>query len=313
LFSGTSLAQTPKTTSTVLPSTTPTPVTNYTPSTQSDLNQVPVNLLQSQIQNLESKINQLESQSGSFNLIPLVLSAVGGGVLGAFLVALFLTLKRPKNNPRKCKSASKEVEPTQDQTTQYLNATISHLSTNVKQLTERIKSVENQLSTFQLERSSYSSSQIDLSDEEITPDSSQIRDRDSVLPKLKLIDMYHQDPDRLILKGIEVSETEESISNRLFSTSNAVVLENRRHGDYLIVKETKVDYLVPQPNLNINESNYSSVEALFECHNYSPTYSDFKLVKPARVLGILGGINWCLEKKGILEFYVDSIKSKNLW
>jgi outer membrane murein-binding lipoprotein Lpp len=301
-----SLAQTPNPSNKVLetPAATPVPPNqNLNPSS------IEENLLESKIKTLESKIDKLESESTSPNIIPILLSALAGSILGAivtvFLIKLFPTkyLFGGQNNQNQNKSGDRQTE---DTNVQYLNATVTHLSSSFKNLGERVKELENQISGVQTSINNFSASQVPLSSQELTPDLLEIEDLSLGTPKLKLIDTYHEEPSLMFLKGIEVSETEESISNRQFNPNNPIVLENNRQGNYLIVKEKKADYLIPKPNLTINSDNYFSLESLFQCRNYSATYSSFKLIKPARVLGILGGLNWCLEEKGILQFYRDN-------
>jgi outer membrane murein-binding lipoprotein Lpp len=296
-----SLAQTPNPSNKVLATPTATPVVpneNLNPS----LDRTQENLLESKIKTLESKIELLESQSGYGSLIPILLSALAGSILGAIFTGLFIKLSSTKRHQKQNKSGDRQTE---DTNVQYLNATVTHLSSSFKNLGERVKDLENQISSVQSSIDNFSSSQLTLSSQEPTTDLLEIEDLVLGSPKLKLIDTYHEEPSLIFLKGIEVSETEESISNRQFNITNPIVLENNRQGNYLIVKEKKTDYLIPKPNLTINSDNYLSLEGLFECRNYSPTYSSFKLIKPARVLGILGGLNWCLEEKGILQFDRD--------
>ncbi|PSB04291.1 hypothetical protein C7B64_04790 [Merismopedia glauca CCAP 1448/3] len=86
------------------------------------------------------------------------------------------------------------------------------------------------------------------------------------------------------------------------SGNQLAILENKRGGSYWIIKEDSIDYMLPKQNLKINEYNYSTVEVLFECRNYDANYSDYKLVKPARVQMVSGG-TWQLQERGIIEFY----------
>ena len=117
------------------------------------------------------------------------------------------------------------------------------------------------------------------------------------------INTYNNNPSSLSRNVTEVSETEESLSNRRIGSSQTVILAKKRRGNYWILTEGSYDYLVPSQNLRINQHNYKTVEALFECHHYHPDYSsDFQLLKPAVVYPLSGGQTWQLQEPGILQF-----------
>ena len=103
--------------------------------------------------------------------------------------------------------------------------------------------------------------------------------------------------------AIEVSETKQSQEDRRLGKSQAVILEKKRRGNYLVYTEGNCDYLVPSENLRINDYNSKSVEGLFECRNYQPNYSeDFQVLKAAVVYTISSGETWELQQRGILQF-----------
>lgn len=117
------------------------------------------------------------------------------------------------------------------------------------------------------------------------------------------INTYNHNPDLLSRNVTEVSETEESVNNRRLGSSQAVILAKKSRGNYWVLTEGSYDYLVPSQSLRINEHNYKTVEALFECRNYHPDYSsDFQLLKPAVVVPLSGGKTWQLQEAGILQF-----------
>lgn len=119
----------------------------------------------------------------------------------------------------------------------------------------------------------------------------------------KLVAEYNHNPSTLLKSATVVSETEDSINNRRLG-SKPVVLEKAksRTGNYCIIQETGVDYMVPKNNLKVNEYQYNTLAALFQCHGYqSGCSSNFKLLKPAIVTPSSGG-KWQLMEPGILQF-----------
>jgi hypothetical protein len=103
--------------------------------------------------------------------------------------------------------------------------------------------------------------------------------------------------------AIEVSETEQSRSDSRLGKSQAVILEKKRRGDYLVYTERVSTYLIPSENLRINQFNIKTVEAVFECRGYQNNiYSDFKLLQPAIVYTITENETWQLQQRGILQF-----------
>lgn len=118
----------------------------------------------------------------------------------------------------------------------------------------------------------------------------------------KLLAQYNQNPSTLLKSVAVVSETEESINNRRLGSSQPVVLEESRKGNYCIINEAGVNYMVPKENLKVNQYNYNTMEVLFECRGYQSGYSsNFRLVKPAIVI-LTSGNKWELRERGILEF-----------
>jgi hypothetical protein len=146
-----------------------------------------------------------------------------------------------------------------------------------------------------------------FSEEVYTPDSHnpQLIANDNLnSPESILVGAYNKNRNSLLKIATEVSETEESINQRRVGSDRAAILEQvaKGKGNYWIVSEQGVDYLLPKGNIKINEYNYETVEALFDCHSYRPGYSsDFQLVRPARV-SVIGQKMWELADYGVLEF-----------
>ena len=117
-----------------------------------------------------------------------------------------------------------------------------------------------------------------------------------------LILTYQQNPRSLLKNAIEVSETDHSIDQRRLGDSQGAILQKVSKGNYCILDEGGVDYMVPKNNIRINPYNLNTVEHLFECQGYQPGYSGFQLIKPARVSVISRGEVWQLVERGILQF-----------
>ncbi len=118
----------------------------------------------------------------------------------------------------------------------------------------------------------------------------------------RLVQTYNRDAKSLLRNVTEVSETQESFSNRSVGKSTTVILESKNKGIYAVIEEGNTNYLIPSRYFTITKNNYQTVEYLFECRGYQPSYSkDFELVKPAVVIP-LSGNQWQLQERGILEF-----------
>ena len=103
--------------------------------------------------------------------------------------------------------------------------------------------------------------------------------------------------------GIAVEETKQSIEQRRLGGNKPIVFQKNRRGNYSVVKEGAVEYMVPKSKLKINEFNRQTVEVLFECQGYRPEYSGFKVIKPAIVSSASRGEVWQLVEPGVLQFY----------
>jgi hypothetical protein len=117
-----------------------------------------------------------------------------------------------------------------------------------------------------------------------------------------LVTKYNNDPN-IFTNKIEVSETKESNDNRRSGSNQSPILETSRRGNYWIINESGFDYLVPSPNLKLNEFNSKTVEAFFKCHNYGGNSSrNVRLYKPAQVSALPGQEKWELIQPGVIQF-----------
>ncbi|MDJ0581741.1 hypothetical protein [Crocosphaera sp.] len=122
------------------------------------------------------------------------------------------------------------------------------------------------------------------------------------LEEYKLVERYNEERESLD-NADQVSETEPSSSDRRLGKSTIVILEKKRRGNFSIVEQEGITYLIPSNNLRINEFNVKTVEIVFECQGYQPNLSSgFKLLQPAIVTETNDGKNWQLQQLGILQF-----------
>ncbi|MDJ0729424.1 MAG: hypothetical protein QNJ33_05455 [Crocosphaera sp.] len=127
-------------------------------------------------------------------------------------------------------------------------------------------------------------------------------DRELSWEEHQLVEQYNNQKETLVNCNT-VSETKQSSEDRRLGKSKTVILEKERRGNYWIVEKEGMTYLIPSDNLRVNEYNYKTVEAVFECRGYQPNISsNFKLLQPAIVTETDEENNWKLEKPGILEF-----------
>ncbi|ABG50542.1 hypothetical protein Tery_1184 [Trichodesmium erythraeum IMS101] len=122
------------------------------------------------------------------------------------------------------------------------------------------------------------------------------------LPNLEFMLIYKEDTRSLSENAIEVSEADRSMVQPRISSTQAVIIQKVRRGNYWILNEADIDYMVPRHNIKINEYNSKTVANLFECQGYRPEYSGFQLIKPAKVSAISKGETWQLVERGILQF-----------
>jgi len=127
--------------------------------------------------------------------------------------------------------------------------------------------------------------------------SDNLNDNDEILNLVKNYNQQANFPDK-----IEVSETKNSKAQRWSGGRKPAIFEINlvNRGEYWIINN---QYLVPNPKQKINEHNYKTLSALFECENYEENAANnMTLVKPAQVSLIDGEEKWQLETMGSLQF-----------
>jgi hypothetical protein len=279
-------------------------------------------------QTSSSESGNKKTASENINWVSIIVSALLGGIVGslASIFGLEFLRKRSRTNrqatPPKTQNVASSSRATESANTQYFQTAFNNLTAKVNSDAGKIQNLESQLSRLQNDLriiSQSPSSSVSSPDWYQNPTPPIYQNQTFPEPTYQeaypeanygistpqtpqLVDLYNHNPRSLSGKAIEVGETEESINNRRLSGNQLAILENKRGGSYWIIKEDSIDYMLPKQNLKINEYNYSTVEVLFECRNYYPNYSEYKLVKPAIVQIVSGGV-WQFQERGVLEFY----------
>lgn len=100
---------------------------------------------------------------------------------------------------------------------------------------------------------------------------------------------------------IRASEVKLTARERRSGRYTRPVLEENRQGNYWIINQRNMIYLVPKFNMRITSRNYNAISVFFECIKYDPnSKKSFKLINPAIVF--LKGSKWELFQRGQLEF-----------
>jgi hypothetical protein len=111
----------------------------------------------------------------------------------------------------------------------------------------------------------------------------------------ELIQLYNVTPGKL--QGIGVSETAESFNQRRSGLNVAAVLHQASNPSFYIVQNL---YLVPRPGSKVTTHKLNTIDALFDCQNFS-SGAPFQLIEPA-IVSPLGNNQWQLSQRGKLKF-----------
>ncbi|MGL5806488.1 MAG: hypothetical protein ACRC11_13795, partial [Xenococcaceae cyanobacterium] len=118
--------------------------------------------------------------------------------------------------------------------------------------------------------------------------------------------IYDYNKTSILEKAIAtVSVTKTSWDNFKNGVNDRVYFREIEQGNYLIIEEENINYLIPKENFKIAENKLEIVQTLFTCIGYQIDYSDLQIIKPAKVSKLLSDW-WQLEEQGILVFCSDS-------
>ena len=121
----------------------------------------------------------------------------------------------------------------------------------------------------------------------------------------ELLDIYNNNPKLLEKNAIKVLETANSINRKRAGVSQRIVLEKATKSNCWVVYDNtdKTCWLFFKNNMRISEYRYQDIQALFECYDYQPDYSSFKLLKPAKLISLATEEQkWIVEELGIIKF-----------
>ena len=118
---------------------------------------------------------------------------------------------------------------------------------------------------------------------------------------IQLVSVYNMNARSLSDQATTVSESEYTAEQRRLGRNVQPILESDSRGNYWIIVEGSMEYLVPKAKMKINEHNYLTISTFFNCSGYNPnSINNFTLIKPAKVSSI--GDKWELIEVGELEF-----------
>ena len=120
-----------------------------------------------------------------------------------------------------------------------------------------------------------------------------------------LLSAYNLNSRSLSQSATTVSESEYTAEQRRLGRSVRSILESNNRGNYWILSEGSNEYLFPKGGMKINEHNYHTITAFFECmfkYHGSQATNKFKLIKPAKVVMIGSSQTWQVTERGIIEF-----------
>jgi predicted nuclease with TOPRIM domain len=124
--------------------------------------------------------------------------------------------------------------------------------------------------------------------------------------------IYDYNKTSILEKAIAtVSITQKSWDNFKIRNNNQIEFKEIEQGNYLILKEENMNYLIPRENFRVAESKFEILQALFICIGYEIEYSDFQIIKPAKVSKGSSGV-WQLQEQGILVFAKYSKPSETI-
>jgi hypothetical protein len=129
---------------------------------------------------------------------------------------------------------------------------------------------------------------------------------EAIKSDFQFLDSYHHNPDNFAQQYALtiVSEDATNINDRRSGNSTDIILSESSNGSYWLIKEDNITYLIPCPQVEIQEQNIRTVQGLFNCSTFDPNYNSFTVVQPAivSVQFMADGLKWKVEQKGQLKF-----------
>jgi hypothetical protein len=233
---------------------------------------------------------------GTLLLLPLHIVEIWG------IIQLFLSLKKAQRS--------------QAESSKTLKNENKKLAEEVQELSKKLQKHDaksQQIEKDRIKTNSSANKPISLSPESApTPSFFDPPGNDPITPIAPLtsvypfLDSYNRNPDSFAQQYAltVVSEDAANINDRRSGDSTDIILSESRNGNYWLIKENNITYLIPRPKVKIQEHNIRTVRGLFECSTFEPDYQSFTVVQPAIVSAqsLNDGIKWKIEQKGELNF-----------
>ena len=286
-------------------------------------NEAEINKLKDELKNISNELN--ESKYSILILGILVVIIILVLILRLILIKLLVNESKSRRRKKSTRVTNNTVNSTSNSDTEEINRQLQQLQQEINRQLQQSQQEIYQILEIKLNDLQNKSSKMVQNQQLKTPDNvarGYIEPRritnslpSQVTPEPQIPDhqysgssapglilTYQQNPRSLLKNAIEVSETDHSIDQRRLGDSQGAILEKVKKGNYCILHEGGVDYMVPKNNIRINSHSLNTVENLFECQGYQSGYSGFQLIKPARVSTISRGEVWQLVERGILQF-----------
>ena len=264
-------------------------------------NKIEINKLKDELKNISNELNQLKSyfkatndkftnSSNELNQLKNSLLILTIILLVLAIIILRLSAEEWKSRRREklTQQGNETVSSTGNFDTQEL---IFELDDKVEDIYEKLQKMSKNWNTEWRNLQNKTNHTQENQEVKIPIDNQELTDSLT----LQLISEYNKNPHSLLENAMEVSAADRS-------SVQEVILEKVRRGNYWILNEADIDYMVPKHNIKINEYNSKTVVNLFECQGYQSEYSGFQLIKPAKVSAISKGETWQLVERGILQF-----------
>jgi hypothetical protein len=238
---------------------------------------------------------------GTLLLLPLHIVEIWG------IIQLFLSLKKSQRSQSESSKALKDEN--------------KKLAEEVQELSKKLQKHDaksQQIEKDRIKTSSTANKPISLFPESApTPSFFDPPSNDPITPiatvasDYPFLDSYNRNPDSFAQQYAltVVSEDATNINDRRSGDSTDIILSESRNGNYWLIKENNITYLIPRPKVKIQEHNIRTVRGLFECSTFDPDYQSFTVVQPAIVTVVVSsvqslndGIKWKIEQKGELNF-----------
>jgi hypothetical protein len=122
----------------------------------------------------------------------------------------------------------------------------------------------------------------------------------------QFLDSYNRNPDSFAQKYALtiVSEDATNINDRRSGDSTDIILSENHNGNYWLIKEDDITYLIPRSKVKIQEQHIPTIRGLFDFSTFHSDYSSFTVLQPAivSVQFMSDGLKWKVEQKGELKF-----------